>query len=307
MSYILSDKNTDSIPVPLIVFSRLAQLEDNWLRVALYVISHNNTDEAEIARELRLKNIQGVRDALKFWKGAGLICDNEDDNIVSPEPVTASITKLTTREVGLAARGDANIASLVQECQALTGGVITETDTNELVTLYLCDAMPIDMILMGVSHFAALGKRSGKYIARALRSWQADGITSADDVEKYLKLLETRTEREHNVAEIFGIKDAKFTRLESTKISEWYEGFGYDESMIAEAVGYVGNAENKTIRYVNGILRKWYTNGYKNVHDVQASSNMTMQNVQSTGKMPTRDILQNALGKVPVYKPRQER
>ena len=40
------------------------------------------------------------------------------------------LAHLTTPEVASAAQGDPAIAGLVQECQALMGGVITQADTN---------------------------------------------------------------------------------------------------------------------------------------------------------------------------------
>ncbi|MEG2499641.1 MAG: DnaD domain protein [Oscillospiraceae bacterium] len=306
MGYKIKDGIGDSIAVPQIVFAKLSQLEDDWLRVALFVLSTGNTEPSQISRELRLKSTERAREALVFWKGAGLLCDDSSsaaclDNVnMASEPSP----RLTTHEVTAAAQTDSNISGLVQECQAIMGGVITQNDTNEFVSLYLNDEMPLDMILLGAAHFVSLGKRSGKYIARALRSWQAQGIDSGEAAEKYLHSLETRVANEKLVAEVFKMQDAKFTRAESNIINEWFLGFGYGTEMISEALGYAG--ENKTVRYVNGILRAWYSKGFKTVRDVQAQSAMTMQNLQPQGKAPVRDILQNALGKVPVYKPREE-
>ena len=53
---------------------------------------------------------------------------------------------------------------------------------------------------------------------------------------------------------------------------------GNGQSELAEAIAYAG--EKKNPRYVNGILRAWYTKGYKTVRDVIADSAGTMQNVQ---------------------------
>ena len=81
------------------------------------------------------------------------------------------------------------------------GGVITQADTNILVSMYLSDGMPVDMILLGVAHFAALGKRSARYIERALLGWQAEGIDTADAAERHLALLAQREKNEAAVAE----------------------------------------------------------------------------------------------------------
>lgn len=38
--------------------------------------------------------------------------------------------------------------------------------------------------------------------------------------------------------------------------------------------------DKKDVRYIGGILRKWYTKGYKTARDVLAAQRDTMQNVQ---------------------------
>ncbi|MBP8854911.1 MAG: DnaD domain protein [Oscillospiraceae bacterium] len=308
MAYKLNEHSGDCLAVPQLIVAKLPELEDDWLRVALYVLSTGCTEPAQIAQALRLASPKRAKEALTYWKGAGLLCDDRAalpagaclDGASMP---TACAPRLTTREITKAAQTDGNIASLVQECQALLGAVLTENDTSEIVSLYLSDELPPDMILLGVAHYAALGKRSGKYIARALRSWQAQGIDTGAAAERYLHSLEQRERNEVLVAELFGLQAAKFTRAESTLIAEWFEGFGYASEMISEALGYAG--EHRTVRYVNGILRAWYAKGFKTAKDVQAESATGMANVQPMGKAPKRDILQNARGTVPVYKPRK--
>ncbi|MFQ7002901.1 MAG: hypothetical protein ACLRRT_03915 [Ruthenibacterium lactatiformans] len=52
----------------------------------------------------------------------------------------------------------------------------TQADTNILVSMYLSDGMPVDMILLGVAHFAALGKRSAS--TSSVRCWAGSGRVS---------------------------------------------------------------------------------------------------------------------------------
>ena len=253
------------------VVSKLPQLEDDWLRVALMVIATGETDPARLARELRLKSPEKAREALLFWKGAGLL-ENCDDAVPVGDIAGASAprSRMTSTEVAAAAHNDPAIAALVQECQRLMGGVITQADTNILVSLYVADGLPVDFILLGVAHFVSLGKRSARYIEKALLGWQVEGIDTVEAAERYLKLLALRSEREAEVARLFRLKDAKFTKAEQRAIAVWYEDFQYDESMIVEAIAYAG--EKSSVRYVNGILRAWHSKGYRTVRDVMSSS-----------------------------------
>ncbi|BFJ86391.1 hypothetical protein Ruko_28080 [Ruthenibacterium sp. TH_2024_36131] len=301
MPYRLCKNLGDSIAVPQLVVAKLPQLEDDWLRVALMVIATGETDPARLARELRLKSVEKAREALLFWKGAGLLESCEESNVPAGDITGASAARshMTTPEVTAAARNDPSIAALVQECQRLMGGVITQSDTNILVSLYVADGLPVDFILLGVAHFVSLGKRSARYIERALLGWQAEGIDTVEAAERYLKLLALRSQREAEVARLFHLADAKFTKAERRAIASWYEDFQYQEDMIAEAIAYAG--EKSSVRYVNGILRAWHSKGYQTVRDVINDSSLTAKNVQPTNPN-AKSILGKGPRRAPVFK-----
>lgn len=301
MPYRLCKNLGDSIAVPQLVVAKLPQLEDDWLRVALMVIATGETDPARLARELRLKSVEKAREALLFWKGAGLLESCEESNVPAGDIAGASAARshMTTPEVTAAARNDPSIAALVQECQRLMGGVITQSYTNILVSLYVADGLPVDFILLGVAHFVSLGKRSARYIERALLGWQAEGIDTVEAAERYLKLLALRSQREAEVARLFHLADAKFTKAERRAIASWYEDFQYQEDMIAEAIAYAG--EKSSVRYVNGILRAWHSKGYQTVRDVINDSSLTAKNVQPTNPN-AKSILGKGPRRAPVFK-----
>ena len=298
MAYRLVENKGDSVAVPQLVIAKLPELEDDWLRVALFVVATGETDPARIVAALRLKSPERAQTALVYWKGAGLLesC-GEPQARGGIDAAPAPRAHLTTPEVASAAQGDPAIAGLVQECQALMGGVITQADTNILVSMYLSDGMPVDMILLGVAHFAALGKRSARYIERALLGWQREGIDSGEAAERYLRLLDQRAAHEKETAKLLGLADAKFTKADSRAIADWYESYGYGPDMIAEAAAYAG--EKKSVKYVNGILRAWYTKGYKTVRDVMAESAMGSSNVQAAAPAVKHNILGGGLRRAP--------
>ncbi len=302
MAYVVAENKGDSVAVPRLVFTKLPELEEDWARVALYVLSSGETDPARISAALRFQNPERARKALVYWKGAGLLTDGAAaPGLGDVEAAPAPRAHLTTPEVAAAAKADPAIAGLVQECQQIVGGVIPQSDANIYVSMYLTDGMPVDMILLGVAHYAAKGKRSARYIERALLGWQKEGIDSGEAAERYLRLLQQREENEHEVAELLELPDAKFTGAERKVIAEWYETLGYDRAMIAEAIAYAG--EKKKVKYIGGILRAWYTKGYKNVRDVIAASALQTQNVPAPASAPTHNILGGGLRRAPRVPP----
>ena len=299
VAYRLAQNVGDSKPVPQLIFSKLADTEDDWVRVALYVIATGETDPAALARALHLKNADKAYEALLFWKGAGLL-ESCDGPCAESAPAPVMRAHLTTPEVTNAAAGDSAIASLVQECQRLMGGVVTQADTNIFVSMYLSDGMPVDMILLGVAHFVSLGKRSARYIERALLGWQRDGITTGAAAEQYLQQLAQREVLTTRAAKLFPTADGKFTKAEQGMVCDWFESFGYDETMISEALAYAG--ERKTVKYVNGILRRWYARGFKTVRDVMQESAGTMQNVQVSNP-DAKNVLGGGVKRAPTFHP----
>lgn len=278
--------------VPQVVFDRLPEAPEQGVRVALWLLANAPAKAEDAAAALGLTQAE-AREAVFFWRGAGLELEQ------ACRPSLRLRTRLSTPEVTAAADGDPAVALLVQECQTLCGRVITESDVNILVSLYVSDGIPVDVILIGVAHFAAQG-RNVRYMEKALLGWQREGIVTAEAAEAHLRLLSERAEREKHVAKLFGMEnDAALTRAERALINEWYEGFGFGDDMVTEALGYAG--ERRTVRYVGGILRKWYGKGWKTVRDVMADSASQMQNVQTTNPH-ARDVMSGRLRRAPVFR-----
>ena len=75
MAYRLVENKGDSVAVPQLVIAKLPELEDDWLRVALFVVATGETDPARIAAALRLKSPERAQTALTgkapaFWRAA---------------------------------------------------------------------------------------------------------------------------------------------------------------------------------------------------------------------------------------------
>ncbi len=325
MPYKLAKQSGDTVNVPQIIISRLPDTEDDWVRVALYIVATGNCDEAEITRALHLKSEHKARQALLFWKGAGLI-ENSDDlqntlnqplgnvaysesanNQSSAENSTGGAAKssakksahLTTPEVLGYAKQDEAIAFLTQECQRLMGGIVTQADLNIYVSMYIVDEMPVDFILLGTAHFAAQGKRSARYIERALLSWQREGIATYSDAEKYLKQLETQEEFVKRALKALALENTQPSKAERTLMCAWFERYKYDEALISEAAAIAG--EKKNIKYVNGILRKWHEKGVLNIADVIREQGMNMQNI-SVSNPKAQSVLTGKMRPVPQFK-----
>lgn len=299
MGYKLA-KGGECIPVPQLVFARLGQLEDDWLRVALYVIATGEAEPAAIARALGLAGPEKAREALLYWKGAGLLEDGDGGQAPGGGDIAAAASRarLTTPQVAAAAQADPALRDLLQECQAIWGGVVGQGDANIFASLYASDGFPVDLILLCTAHCAALGKRSARYVESVLFRWQREGIATAEAAERHLDLLAKRAEHHKEAAAALGLEEAGLTKAERRAIDAWFEQLGYDGPMITEAAASAG--EKKSVRYVGGILRKWHAGGLRTVKDVLDAGRGAMQNLQPAGPA-ARPVLRGKARRAPTF------
>ncbi len=282
MMYKLADITGETFAVPQLVLNQLQRGDENLIRVALYILTTRSTDPADIARALRLKSVAAAQRALDFWYGAGLLEHAEPAGPAPEAPVRAP--RMTSAEVAAASSRDPQIAALMDECQQLFGGDVSQGGGSLLVSLYCNDKIPLDTLLLAAAYSVQEGHRSAKYIERVVLRWRESGIVTGADAERYLHLLEKRRENEKQVAEVLGCDAALFTSAERRIIAGWFEEFGYDISMVQEAVLY---AEGKnTVRYINGIFKSWYSKGWRNLRDVRAAAAVSGANVQPSAPAP---------------------
>ena len=76
MGYKLVPYNGDTVAVPQLVFTHLAQAGGDTIRAALYILQTGDTDPRTMARALGLPSIEAAKRALQYWAGAGLL-ENE--------------------------------------------------------------------------------------------------------------------------------------------------------------------------------------------------------------------------------------
>ncbi len=306
MAYRLLQQTGDCVRVPQLVMKNLNNGREDYFRVALYVISTGETQPEVIAADLKLKNVTAAINALAFWQGAGLLEEVREADIPAEVLKTAK-PRLTTREVLMHSGQNPEIAVLMQEAQRIFGEVISQSGCSILASMYVNDEMQLDYLLLGLAHFAAQGFTSKKLgtIQRRMQNWQAQGVTTLSSLEEYLSTLEKRRGYYEEVARVVGCPADSFSALEQSKINVWYEKYRYNEAMISLAFGMVGDGESekRNVKYVNGIIKKWYGSGYRQPRDVLAEQQGS--NAIPAGRptaAPQGDLLQKKRGFVPKFK-----
>ena len=269
MNYKFDGAKFSGTGLPQTVTDKLKTANGDLIKVAVCIIHTGSAQLAGVCEAAGLSEVK-VQKALDYWAGAGLLSmDNPEDADEERRVKTAKKTrkKLSHNEIARNAQRDPHVKTLAAECQALFGDVINEDDTELLLSLYLADGIDVDVIIMAVAHFTQNGKRSARYIEKQILSWQEQGITTAHDVERHLLYLERTAMHVKDVAKLFGEKESAFTATEKLQLAVWFEEYEYDILMIEQALMRANG--NRTVKYVNGILRNWHAKGYKKPRDLK--------------------------------------
>lgn len=273
MAYTLAPYNGDTLPVPQIVLTHLAQADGDTVRTALYVLQTGDTDPRTIARTLGLPSIEAARRALQYWAGAGLLVNSKASAPVVPAEEKAA-------KIDLASLNDPYVSVLCEEAQTAFGKALSRSELQRLVALYLNDGWQPDVILLCCAESARQGRRSVAAVAQELTRWREDGVESGEDAERYLRKVKQREEWCADAAAQFGIEPTALTRWERGAIARWHEEWGIGREMIDEALLRAGS--KNTIRYVDGILRAWRAQGITTVAAARGQGQLSGSNILAT-------------------------
>lgn len=292
MDYRIKPQQGESVAVPQLVFSRLASADEVSVRVALYVLATGVTDAAAIARDLKLRSTHSAESALLWWAGAGLL-----ESTAAAPAALAAPAPLSWQQIAAAARTDPMIANLVECAQNAFGRGLSHAEMEKLVRLYLQDGFDPEMMMLCISYLATRGKATLAALAHELKAWQAEGVENGEAADRYLKLLALRAERESTVCGLLHQSPEGLTLGARKTIARWYEEYGFDDSMIGEAVVQAGSGQD--VWYLNGVLRKWHAKGLRNIHDVRGAGAVTSpesRNIRVDRAQPSgNDFLKNAI------------
>ena len=273
MPYKLAAYHGDTLAVPQIVLTHLAQADGDTVRTALYVLQTGDTDPRTIARALGLPSIESARRALQYWAGAGLL-----ENSKAAAPLVPAEEKAAN--IDLASLNDPYVAVLCEEAQTAFGKALSRSEMQRLVALYLNDGWQPDVILLCCAEVTRRGRRSVAAVARELARWREDGVESGEDAERYLRKVKQREEWCADAAAQFGIAPTALTRWERGAIARWHEEWGIGRDMIDEALLRAGS--KNTIRYVDGILRAWRAQGITTVAAARGQGQLSGSNILAT-------------------------
>lgn len=286
------------------------------LKVLLFLCScEGNADERKLVKLTGCKS-ESVRDALCFWRGAGIIdlaegeptpvTETEETVTSTPEPEKKPETKkklqrseelpnYTSKELSDILEKRSDTATLINECQNIMGKIFNVREINVLIGL--CDYLTLDTeyIMILLTYCMSIGKKNLHFAEKLAFSLYDAGICTSEQLSEELRRRELAESAEGRIRTLFGVGERAFTSKEKKMISAWIGDMGYPIEIIERAYEATADATGKgSIPYANSILERWYSEGLKTLEDIEASI-AKKKGEKSEGSFNTDDFFDAAI------------
>ena len=281
--------------------------EEELRVLALIAASAEPLSAEDLQTRARLDSLGDAKDALAFWRGAGLIKteskrrDGEEASAKAPakkSPVRSEDVLPTYSGKELSALiTNGNLASFIEACQEIYGKVLSTTDINILVGIREELHYDCETICLILSFYGERAKRPMKYIEKVAFSLFDNGILSFEEVEAHIEKKRRAETREGELRRLLGLGERALTSKEEEAFIRWCEEYNYDAALIKLAYEQAVSATGKaTIAYMDKIISRWNTAGCKTAADVNAliekekSRKAAKQSAKSAGTTEKDDM-----------------
>ena len=292
MDYILNNMAfTSSFLVPAAVSDQHLKLASgNQIKVLLYFLRNvsGGAEVSDISAFLKLPE-EEVKDALQFWAQAGILVSigapvNEVKREEKPKVAKPVTVKPTREEISAIAFTDEKLSFLLGEAEMKLARTLRGNEMQTLAWLYLDHGMDVSIILMLVEYAVSEGKTTIAFIESIALSWLEAGVTTLTDAEEQIEARTKKKTAWGMVETAFGIEHRMPSDKELEYANTWVIEWGFSREMLKEAYNRCVDAKAKLdMRYVNGILSRWFKDGIKTVEATRETAKTAAKPVDKKG------------------------
>ena len=277
--------------VPQAVAEKYLKLASEYQLKALLIILSSagiSTDE-EISKRLGI-TVSDVRSIMEFWQAEGVVCPSGEEalkpeklqkpaeaepkqEIKKPLPVKKekqeikiSAPNLSPKDIACLAGENPEIAELLNEAQEAYGRTISPGEQEMIVNLVTFYGLGYGAVLMLLG-YCRREREAGRaisagYFYKIAERWLDEGITTVEEAEEKIRVLEQGGRLWQTIKERAQISKKAPTVSQMEMINQWKSDFSME--MIELAIDEMKeNIDNPNLRYVDKILKNWKKAGIK--------------------------------------------
>ncbi len=292
MDYILNNLAfTSSFLVPAAVADQHLKLASgDQIKVLLCFLRNasSGVEISDIAEFLKLPESE-VADALEFWAQAEVLT-----SVKAPTPPPAKETarkaakpvavKPTREEISSLSFTDEKLSFLLSEAEMKLARSLRGNELQTLAWLYLDHDMDVSIILMLVEYAVSEGKPTITFIESTALSWIDAGVTTLTDAEAQIEERTRKKTAWGMIESAFGIEHRLPSDKELEYAKVWVIEWGFSREMLKEAYNRCVDAKAKLdMRYINGILSRWFKDGIKTVEKTKETEKPAAKPSEKSG------------------------
>ena len=278
--------------VPQAIAEKYLKLASEYQLKALLIILSSagiSTDE-EISKRLGI-TVSDVRSIMEFWEAEGVICPSEEKSAASPkgeqvpaeaeqkrevkkslpvkekkQEIKISAPSLSPKDIACLAGENPEIAELLNEAQEAYGRTISPGEQEMIVNLVTFYGLGYGAVLMLLG-YCRREREAGRaisagYFYKIAERWLDEGITTVEEAEEKIRVLEQGGRLWQTIKERAQISKKAPTVSQMEMINQWKSDFSME--MIELAIDEMKeNIDNPNLRYVDKILKNWKKAGIK--------------------------------------------
>lgn len=300
-----------AVPTSL-VDSHLKLATESQLKVLLYILKNSEKDNtAESISKAVSVHPDEVKNAVEFWIERNVIASFSDElsvpqakktDVENSKSVEQPAIKQKNRAISRAQRPDpifvaqrltqnTDLSHLMDEAQIALSKPLSSGDTATLVMLHDTDGLPCEVLLLLINYCASIGKGNMRAIERMGINWASEGIFTLSDAEAKIMKMSQSNNAWERVSKIFGIKNIGSPTKTQLQLSDcWVNEWKFSDDMLREAYERCVNIKGEfNIKYINGILSKWFASSIFNLEDLEKHDSLPQKKNKKQDKEDKRD------------------
>ncbi len=297
-----------------LVDAHLKIATESQLKVLLYILRNSERENSvdSISKAVSVHPDE-VKNAVDFWIERGLVAsddnmltlakiDNEQpdstkDDVKTTEkkPKTRSISRAQRPDpvfVGRRLNEDSALSSLMDEAQIALSKPLSSGDIATLVMLHDTDGLPCEVLALLIHYCVSIGKGNMRTIERMGISWASEGILTIEDAEQKIMRLSQSNNAWTRVSKLFGLKNiGSPTKTQLAFADRWCNDWKFSDDMLLEAYERCVDTKSQyDIKYINGILQKWYNASVFNLDDLHKADEISAKSKKTNHKASKKSI-----------------
>lgn len=267
MHYEISTEWTkDAVFVPRACEEFLAEAGECELRVLLFAAFRTSFEDTDVLEALDFPETE-VREALAFWRGAGLFSKQKRKKASSPlsqeeqtkEPsqvkILSSRPSYTAFDLADAVEHKQDFKSLVDYAERRLEKQFNRNDLSLLYSFVDYLGLPVDVVMLAIESCAKEGKKNLRYIEKLLVALVEDEIVTYEDADAYFARRAEYLSYEGTVRAMCGFGTRALTAAEKKIITAWKDEKAYTKEELTAAYDKTISAISKpSVAYMNRVL-----------------------------------------------------